>query len=122
TQPLFQRQCSGTLPWREQRWRSRSLERSFTRSDEELQQAPSLLTTGHHEGQQPLGKSTPRLASGPEAALAPQHGRPQGPLGYIVGGLDPVHPSKGPQRRPPLRQLSAQGGRFPVGVLLAAPR
>src|SRR5215208_4240554 len=37
-----------------------------------------------------------------------------------IGRLHALHPRKGPQRRPPLRQLPAQPCRFAVRVVLAA--
>ena len=49
---------------------------------------PCCRHGGHHR-QQPLGKPTARLAVRPEAALAPQHRRPQGPLRHIVRRLHP---------------------------------
>ena len=52
----------------------------------------------------------PRLAVRAETACVPQHGRPQGTLGPIVGWLDPLHTIKGPQRRPRLAERTAERG------------
>src|SRR5438067_4904193 len=47
----------------------------------------------------------PASLAEPKLPLPPQHGRPQGALRHVVGRLDVSHPPKGPQGRPPLRQL-----------------
>ena len=47
-----------------------------------------------------------------------EHGRPQRPFGYIVGRFHALHAGKGPQGRPPLRQLSTERRGCPVRVLL----
>jgi hypothetical protein len=69
-------------------------------------------TGGHHRGE-PLDEATSPVAPGPEADLAPDHHWPQGPLGCVVGRLDPLDLDKGPERRPDLEQVSTDlvGGR-----------
>src|SRR5215204_654649 len=79
--------CSLPLAGWEQRWWGGSQQRRLARRHQEVQQPTRLLPAGGGRGQQPLGEPTPRLAVRPEAALAPQHGRPQGTLGQIVRRL-----------------------------------
>jgi hypothetical protein len=59
------------------------------RRDQEIEQRPPLPAARCYHRQGALGKATPRLATCPEAPLAPPHGRPQGPLRPVLVGSTP---------------------------------
>jgi hypothetical protein len=57
----------------------------FPRSQKEDHELPPLLPTERYDRQLPLRKWTPGLVVRARAALAPQHGRPQGAFGHVAG-------------------------------------
>ena len=62
--------------WKQRRCQHAAL-RGLTCSNQKGRQPLSLLPKGRHDGQQPLGKTTPGPAVRAKAPVAPQHGRPR---------------------------------------------
>src|SRR2546426_12731588 len=92
---------------------------SFTSSCDIVEDVTLLLPKGCHDGQQALGKLTPRAALSTKAALAPEHDGTQGPLRRIIWKLHPLSMDKGPQGRLVLQQGATQSGT--LGVFTQRP-
>ena len=95
------------------------MKRSCTRVLEEPVEVPLLCAERLACCQEPLDEATALGAVAAEAALAHEHGEPDGPLGDIVCRLDPLDVNEREERGPQLEHLAAHAADLGDGQTFA---
>jgi len=84
--------------------------------DEYVEGGPSLEATGLPDGEDSLDPAVPLVAGRALHHLAPEHGKPQGPLGPVIGGLNAILEEKEPELSHELFDVASESARFVFSV------